>query len=110
MRILKANLAGFIEDSLLAIRTACEQAIAEGLIVELPTHVDFAMEVVNNAAGVTQATSTAAPAETTTEEAHAIVTNEAEATDLTTVSRTVNQSTGESGDDRTVENHNYGEY
>jgi hypothetical protein len=110
MRILQTNLKAFVKDNLLSIRTACEEAIAQGLIVELPLFADFSVEVVQNAAGVTQLTTTAAPAETTTEEAHAIVTNEATATDTTTVSRDVNQRSDESGEDRTVDRHDYGDY
>jgi hypothetical protein len=110
MRILKANLTAFVKESLLSIRTACEEAIAAGLIVELPTHVDFQVEVVQNAGGVTSVTATAAPIKTTTEAAHNIVTTEAPATDETTVTRTVTQNTTESGADTQTQTYDYGDY
>lgn len=110
MRILQANLSDFIKESLLSIRTACEEAIAVGLIVELPTFADFSVEVVQNAGGVTMVTATAAPIKTTTESAHNIVTTEAPATDETTVTRTVTQNTTESGSDVETQTYDYGDY
>ena len=58
-RILIADLATFVKDTLLNIRIGVEQARSQGLICELPLDVDFNVELVSNDQSVVQVTTTA---------------------------------------------------
>ena len=100
-RILQADVADFVKNTLLAIRKGIEDANSAGLQSELPLEASFTLEIVSDAQSLEQVTETLAPTETTTEAA---------ATDTETTARSATQSSGQSGGDTTVRDYDWGDY
>jgi len=131
-RILQSDVRTFVKDTLLNIRLGLEDAIAQGLIVELPEKVDFQLEIVSNdqsmilvtshseiepaksettSEGASTDTSTRAGSVDTTAEAAATdTTTEGAATDTETDSRTATQGTVDGGGDSTTLTKSYDEF
>lgn len=108
MRIKQANLAAFIEQTLVSVRAGLRAARLLGFDLELPRTIDFAVEVVQVAQDVTQVTAasgseTPGSVETTVEGAATDTTTEAAATDTGTEAAATDTTEEEGAEDITVE-------
>ena len=106
-RLLQSDVADFVRDTLLNVRTGLEEAIAQGIIVELPEKVDFQIEII--ADGKTRTTLT----ETTgsdSDPSRVETTVEGASVDTETDSRSASQSTSDTGTEGTVSTKTYTSY
>ena len=106
-RILQSDVRTFVKDTLLNIRLGLEDAIAQGLIVELPEKVDFQLEIVSNDQSMILVTSHSeiepAKSETTSEGASTDTSTRAGSVDTTAEAAATDRSTRAESVDTTAE-------
>ena len=106
-RILQSDVRTFVKDTLLNIRLGLEDAIAQGLIVELPEKVDFQLEIVSNDQSMILVTSHSeiepAKSETTSEGASTDTSTRAGSVDTTAEAAATDRSTRAESVDTTEE-------
>jgi hypothetical protein len=132
IRILQADVRLFVKETLLNVRLGLEDALAQGLTVELPEKMDFQLEIVSNDQSMLTVTaeSTVEPAklettsegssidstvgsggtDTTTRAAVTDTATEAPSVDIEEDSRAATQGTTESGGDSQTGSKSYSSY
>jgi len=120
MRIKQADLAGFIEETILSIRTGMQAAQAAGIVFDgMPKELNISVEIIDSVQSLNSVTGVAATngdaaatdTDTTVRTGTQDTTNtDAAATDTDATVRTATQSTGESGNDTDRTTNTWGEY
>jgi hypothetical protein len=122
-RILQADVRDFVKNTLLNVRLGLEDALAQGLVVELPEKVDFQLEVVSDAQTMlvvtaqsdlnpikTETTSEGASTDTNTQGASTDTTTEGASTDSESDTRSATQGTSNSDTDSSSGSKSYQKY
>jgi len=115
MRILQANVAAFVSNTLINVRAGLQAAQAAGVTFDgLPKEFPFTLEIVHSAQSLVSLTASvsdrSAESELSTEAAATTTVTEAAATDVDTVARTAGDINTEGGSDTEETAYTYGEY